>query len=160
VLLEIVLLGLFFALGLGMQRHRPSDRLRELAWDAYWWTITSTLVFTSFSTIEFDRELGLALAAAVLASWLVIALGYGYARAVAAERDERGALALGAGFPNTGFVGYPLAQLALGTTASRSWSCTTASAGSSPRRQCRPRSPACTGAARRLRIPVPAGGSG
>jgi malate permease and related proteins len=115
VLLEIVLLGLFFALGLGMQRHRPSDRLRELAWDAYWWTITSTLVFTSFSTIEFDRELGLALAAAVLASWLVIALGYGYARAVAAERDERGALALGAGFPNTAFVGYPLAQLALGS---------------------------------------------
>jgi len=33
---------------------------------------------------------------------------------VASARDERGALVLGAGFPNTGFVGYPLAQLALG----------------------------------------------
>jgi predicted permease len=115
VLLEIVLLALFFALGLGMQRRRPSERLRERAWTAYWWTVTPTLVFTAFTTITFDRELGLALAAAVAASWLVIALGYGYARAVASERDERGALALGAGFPNTGFLGYPLAQLALGT---------------------------------------------
>lgn len=115
MLLEIVLLALFFALGLGMQRRRPSERLRERAWTAYWWTVTPTLVFTAFTTITFDRELGLALAAAVAASWLVIALGYGYARAVASERDERGALALGAGFPNTGFLGYPLAQLALGT---------------------------------------------
>ena len=113
--LEIVLLALFFALGLGLQRRRPSERLRERAWTVYWWTVTPTLVFTAFTTIGFDRELGLALAAAVAASWLVIALGYAYARAVASERDERGALALGAGFPNTGFLGYPLAQLALGT---------------------------------------------
>jgi predicted permease len=98
-----------------MQRRRPSGRLRERAWTAYWWTVTPALVFTAFTTVSFDRELGLALAAAVAASWLVIALGYGYARAVASERDERGALALGAGFPNTGFLGYPLAQLALGT---------------------------------------------
>ncbi|MGH3005159.1 MAG: AEC family transporter [Gaiellaceae bacterium] len=114
MILEIGLLALFFALGLAVQRRHPSERLRERAWTAYWWTVAPTLVFTAFSTIDFDRELGLALAAAVLASWLVIALGYGYARAVAPERDERGALALGAGFPNTGFVGYPLAQLALG----------------------------------------------
>ena len=115
MLLEIVLLALFFALGLGLQRRRPSERLRERAWTAYWWTVTPALVFTAFTTITFDRELGLALAAAVAASWLVIALGYAYARAVASERDERGALALGAGFPNTGFLGYPLAQLTLGT---------------------------------------------
>jgi predicted permease len=115
VLLEIVLLALFFALGLGLQRRRPSERLRERAWTVYWWTVTPALVFTAFTTIGFDQDLGLALAAAVAASWLVIALGYAYARAVASERDERGALALGAGFPNTGFLGYPLAQLALGT---------------------------------------------
>jgi predicted permease len=114
VLLEIVLLVVFFGLGLGLQRRRPSERLRERAWTVYWWTVTPTLVFTAFTTITFDRELGLALAAAVAASWLVIAIGYAYARAVASERDERGALALGAGFPNTGFLGYPLAQLALG----------------------------------------------
>jgi predicted permease len=76
--------------------------------------VTPTLVLTSFSTIHFDRQLGLALAAAVIASWLVFGIGYGCAALVSTAPDERGALVLGAGFPNTGFVGYPLAQLALG----------------------------------------------
>jgi predicted permease len=114
VLFEIALLVLFFALGLGMQRRRRSECLRERAWTAYWWTVTPALVFTAFTTVSFDRELGLALAAAVAASWLVIALGYGYARG-GPRAGREGALALGAGFPNTGFLGYPLAQLALGT---------------------------------------------
>jgi hypothetical protein len=57
-----------------MQRRRPSERVRAKAWTAYWWTVTPALV-TAFTTISFDRELGLALAAAVAASWLVIALG-------------------------------------------------------------------------------------
>lgn len=115
--LEVALLVLFFALGLVLQRRHPGERARQVAWAAYWWTVATTLVFTSFSTVHFDRGLGLALAAAVLASWLVMALGYAYAGLVADARDERGALALGAGFPNTGFVGYPLAQLALGNDA-------------------------------------------
>lgn len=112
--LDVALLAAFFVLGLAAQRRLPSARVRERAWSAYFWTVTPTLVFTSFSTIRFDRELGLALVAAILASWLVIALGYAYAAAVASAHDERGALVLGAGFPNTGFVGYPLAQLTLG----------------------------------------------
>ncbi|MGH2450096.1 MAG: hypothetical protein ACRDGE_02260 [Candidatus Limnocylindria bacterium] len=62
MLLEIALLALFFALGLAVQRRHPSERLRERAWMAYWWTVAPTLVFTAFSTIDFDRELGLALA--------------------------------------------------------------------------------------------------
>jgi predicted permease len=115
MIIEVALLVLFFALGLAAQRRATGPSVRERAWAAYFWTVTPTLVFTAFSTIEFDRELGLALAAAILASWLVILLGYSYAAAVASARDERGALALGAGFPNTGFVGYPLAQLALGS---------------------------------------------
>lgn len=114
MIFEIALLAVFLALGLALQGRHGSPRLRERAWTAYFWTVTPALVFTAFSTIEFDRGLGLALAAAVLASWLVIGLGYGFASAVAPARDERGALALGAGFPNTAFVGYPLAQLALG----------------------------------------------
>jgi predicted permease len=72
------------------------------------------VVFAAFTTITLDRELGLAVAAAILASWAVVGIGFAYAALVATGRDERGALALAAGFPNTGFVGYPLAQLALG----------------------------------------------
>ncbi|MGH2997161.1 MAG: AEC family transporter, partial [Gaiellaceae bacterium] len=115
MILAVALLTAFFAFGLAVQRHAPSAVLRERLWAAYFWTITPALVFTAFSTIEFDRELGLALAAAILASWLVILAGFSYAAAVTSARDERGAIALGAGFPNTGFVGYPLAQLALGS---------------------------------------------
>lgn len=111
---SVGLLVLFFVLGIWTQRSFPGERLRTRSWTAYFWTVTPLLVFTAFTTITFDRRLGLALAAAVLASWAVIGLGYLYARTVSAERDERGALALAAGFPNTGFVGYPLAQLALG----------------------------------------------
>ncbi|MGH3035437.1 MAG: AEC family transporter [Gaiellaceae bacterium] len=115
MILAVALLTAFFAFGLAVQRHAPSAVLRERLWAAYFWTVTPALVFTAFSTIEFDRELGLALAAAILASWLVILAGFSYAAAVTSARDERGAIALGAGFPNTGFVGYPLAQLALGS---------------------------------------------
>jgi predicted permease len=115
VVADLALLGLFFGIGLAVQRRYPSQALRQRAWTVFWWTVTPTLVFSVFSSVEFDHDLGLALAAAILASWLVVGLGYVYARAVAAERDERGALALGAGFPNTGFLGYPLAQLAFGS---------------------------------------------
>lgn len=113
-MLEIALLVVFFALGLAAQRIRAAEILRERSWTAYFWTITPALVFYAFSTVAVDRELGLALGAAVAASWLVLGISYGYAVAVSDERDERGALTLAAGFPNTGFVGFPLAQIALG----------------------------------------------
>jgi len=112
--LEIALLVASFALGLTTQRIRSAETLRERTWAAYFWTITPVLVFYAFSTVGADRELGLALGAAVGASWLVLGISYGYAVAVSDERDERGALTLAAGFPNTGFVGFPLAQIALG----------------------------------------------
>ncbi len=72
------------------------------------------LVFVTFYTVDLDEGLGRALGAVILASWLVGLTGYGYARLVSSERDERGALTLVAGFGNSGFVGFPLAQLAYG----------------------------------------------
>jgi len=83
-------------------------------WTAYFWSVAPALVFYAFSTVRFDRGLGLALAAAILSSWLVVLLGFSYGALVAEERDERGALVLGAAFPNTGFLGYPLAHIAFG----------------------------------------------
>jgi malate permease and related proteins len=112
--LEIALLLAFFSLGLVAQRIHSAETLRERTWTAYFWTITPPLVFYAFSTVGVDRQLALALGAAVGASWLVLGISYGYAAAVSDERDERGALTLAAGFPNTGFVGFPLAQIALG----------------------------------------------
>jgi predicted permease len=114
VVQEILLLAVSFAAGLAVQRARPSDRFRARAWTSYFWTMAPVLVFYSFSTVTFDRRLALALVAAIVATWIVAGLGYAYAALVAEDRAERGALALCAGFPNTGFVGYPLAQIAFG----------------------------------------------
>jgi malate permease and related proteins len=114
VLIEVAFLAVFFACGLLVQRRPNSERLRRRIWTVYFWTVAPTLVFFAFSTVTFDRGLALALVAVVLSSWLVLGLGFGYASLVSADREERGALVLGAGFPNTGFVGYPLAQIAFG----------------------------------------------
>jgi malate permease and related proteins len=112
---SLVLLAATLAAGLVVQRLHPRPWVLRVTWGLYFWTITPALVFYSFSTVTFDRDLTLALAAAVLAGWLVIAIALGYARAVSEDPAERGTLALAAGFGNTGFVGYPLAQLLYGT---------------------------------------------
>ena len=111
---ESLLLLLFLLLGAGVQIAGAPPRLRDLVWIAFFWTFSPVLVFVTFLTVDLNEGLGRALGAAILASWLVGLFGYGYACLVSSERDERGALTLAAGFGNTGFVGFPLAQLAYG----------------------------------------------
>ncbi|MEZ5101143.1 MAG: AEC family transporter [Thermoleophilia bacterium] len=112
--LDVALLAIALVAGLALQRLAPGDGLRRRAWLLYFWTVTPLVVFHAFSRVPLDREIGLALAAAVLGAWTVVGLAFLYARSVSRARDEQGALVLGAGFPNTGFLGYPLAQLAFG----------------------------------------------
>lgn len=114
---ELAILLACLAVGVGAQRAFPGDRDRRRAWNCFFWTLSPAVVFYAFTSVPLDPRLGLALAAAILASWLTIVLGYGYARLVSRERDERGALVLASGFPNTGFLGYPMAQLAFGQPA-------------------------------------------
>ena len=110
---SVLLLALLLA-GAAAQAAGAPARLRDALWVAFFWTFSPVLVFVTFLTGDLDEGLGRALAAAILASRLVGLAGYTYARAVANERDERGALALTAAFGNTGFVGFPLSQLAFG----------------------------------------------
>lgn len=114
MLAQSILLLFFLLAGVAAQRAGAPTRARDALWIVFFWTISPVLVFVTFLTLDLRGGLALALAAAILASWLVGLAGYAYARAVAAERDERGALTLVAGFGNTGFVGYPLAHLAFG----------------------------------------------
>ncbi|NUT57013.1 MAG: hypothetical protein HOQ03_13690 [Thermoleophilia bacterium] len=114
MLSESLLLLVFVLLGAAVQLAGAPPRLRDAVWVAFFWTFSPVLVFVAFLTVDLDEGLGRALAAAIAASWLVGLTGYCYARAVAGERDERGALMLAAGFGNTGFLGFPLAQLAFG----------------------------------------------
>ena len=110
---SILLLG-FLLLGAAVQLAGAPPRLRDAVWIAFpgrsrrCWSSSRSPPSTS------TKGLGRALGAVILASWLVGLTGYGYARLVSSERDERGALTLAAGFGNTGFVGFPLAQLAYG----------------------------------------------
>jgi predicted permease len=115
--LELVLFFSFLAVGLAWQLAGAGDNVRRWAWLASFWVLTPAVVFVTFSRLQLHRELLLALAAAVLAGWAVIALSGLYAFAVAREQDERGALLLGSSFGNTAFLGYPLAQLAFGHPA-------------------------------------------
>ena len=110
---SVLLLALLLA-GAAVQAAGAPARLRDALWVAFFWTFSPVLVFVTFLTVNLDEGLGRALAAAILASWLLGLVGYAYACAVASERDERGALALTAAFGNTGFVGFPLSQLAFG----------------------------------------------
>ena len=114
MLAESLLLLVFLLAGYAVQLAGAPARLRDVVWILFFWTFSPVLVFVTFLNVDLDEGLGRALGAAILASWLVGLGGYGYARLVAGARDERGALTLAAGFGNTGFVGFPLAQLAYG----------------------------------------------
>ena len=148
MLAESLLLLVFLLLGYAVQLAGAPAGLRDVVWVLFFWTFSPVLVFVAFLTVDLDEGLGRALAAAILASWLVGLGGYGYARLVAGERDERGALTLAAGFGNTGFVGFPLAQLAYGADGSRSQRSTTGFRGSCRPRRSRRRSRVSTAAAR------------
>lgn len=115
MLAESLILLLSLLAGAAIQAAGAPARLRDAVWVAFFWSLSPVLVFVTFLTVDLDHGLGRALAAAILSNWLVGLAGYGYARTVATERDERGALTLAAGFGNTGFVGLPLAQLAFGS---------------------------------------------
>jgi len=110
---QLVLLALFAGLGVGLQA-RVGSRVRTVVWSGFFWIVSPVLILHTFLTVEVDRALVLALAAAIVGAWAAAGLAYVYARLVADSRDERAALALGAGFGNTGFVGIPLAQLVFG----------------------------------------------
>ena len=107
-------LALALVLGLLGQRLPDAAAWRDRTWFAFYWLLTPALVFVTFLTLKVDGRLLLALAAAVLATWTLFLAGAAYARLVAGARDTRGALMLAVGWPNTGFVGFPVAQLLFG----------------------------------------------
>jgi malonate transporter len=113
VLGQLALLVLFAAVGAAAQSQLGAGA-RTIVWTGFFWVVSPVLVLHTFLTIRVDRALLLALAAVIAGAWLAAGLAYVYARLASGRRDERGALALAAGFGNTGFVGIPLAQLAFG----------------------------------------------
>jgi predicted permease len=114
VRLAILLVAL--VVGLLLQRLRSQERMRDIIWLSSFWVVIPVLVFATFLSFPLDRTLVLAVVAVITSTWTLLVLSHLYSRTVSRERDERGALTLGGGVGNTGFIGYPLAQLAFGHT--------------------------------------------
>jgi predicted permease len=113
----VALLLAAFLAGLAIQRATPGGKIRDAFWMCFFWGVSPALVLVTFLHVRVSRGLLFALAAAALASWGVALAAFVYAKLVTRERDEQGALMLTAGWPNTGFLGYPVAQLAFGPAA-------------------------------------------
>jgi hypothetical protein len=114
VSLTLALLVGALLVGAAVQHRGATDLFRQVVWQAYFGVMLPLLLFCSFSIVHFDRRLSLALTAAVVASFLVLAVSMLYGGVVSSDPGERTALALSAGFGNTSFVGFPLAQLVYG----------------------------------------------
>ena len=113
-MLKLALLLVALLVGLLLQRLRSQERLRDLIWIFSFWLVIPVLVFATFLGFPLDRKLGLALAVVIASTWLLLGLSFLYARLVTNERDEQGALTLAGALGNTGFIGYPFAQLLYG----------------------------------------------
>jgi len=113
-MLKLALLLVALVAGLLLQRLRSQERLRDLIWIFSFWVVIPVLVFATFLSFPLDRKLGVAVAAVIASTWTLLLLSHLYARLVTPERDEQGALTLAGAVGNTGFIGYPLAQLVFG----------------------------------------------
>lgn len=111
---DLTLLVVFALLGVRLQRWEGAGRFRERLWRANYVLLIPLAAVYAFLSIELDRELLTVVGCAVGAWWLTVLAAGVYAALVAPPGPSRGALWLVAAFPNTGFIGYPLAHLAFG----------------------------------------------
>jgi predicted permease len=119
VLLDLLLFAAFCALGLWLQGRPSGDLVRERLWTINYVAFLPVAATFAFLSVELDAQLVRVFACTVTAWWLTVALAGIYARLVARTRPMRGALWLVAAFPNTGFIGFPLAHLAFGADGLR-----------------------------------------
>ncbi len=113
-MVKLAFLLIALVVGLLLQRLRSQERVRDSIWNVSFWLVIPVLVFATFLNVSLTSRLGLAVAAVITSTWLLVGLSCLYARLVTKERDERGALTLAGSVGNTGFIGYSLAQLAFG----------------------------------------------
>ncbi|MCB0880281.1 MAG: AEC family transporter [Thermoleophilia bacterium] len=114
----LALFAACFALGARRQLRDPAGaaRLRSRVWGANVAILIPIAIIYAATTIRVDAALAAAFACGVAAWWLTVGVSLAYARIVEpGDRRARGAIAMSAAFPNTIFLGFPLAHLAYGT---------------------------------------------
>jgi predicted permease len=119
VLLDLIPLVIAGAIGLRLQRWSGGERFRARLWQGNYMIVLPVAATYAFLSIDIDRQRIAAIACGLVAWWLTVGAAWLWARAVTPDRSMRGALTLVAAFPNTSFVGYPLAHLAYGTEGLR-----------------------------------------
>jgi predicted permease len=118
--IDLLVLAGFLVLGIELQRRRAdADRIRERIWNVNYVVLIPIAAAYAFLTIHIDRTLVAVVACGVAGWWLTVLAAGGWSRLVAPTREARGALWLVGAFPNTGFVGFPLAYLAFGADGLR-----------------------------------------
>ena len=111
---SLLLFAFCGAIGVLLQRGAHGDVVRERVWAVNYVVFIPVAATYAFLTVDLDGALVAVMACALGAWWMTVALAGAYARLVAPTRPVRGALWLVAAFPNTGFIGFPLAHLAFG----------------------------------------------
>ncbi|MCW2921650.1 MAG: transporter [Thermoleophilia bacterium] len=119
MLVDLLLLAAFGALGLWLQRRPRGDLVRTRLWAVNYAVLIPIAAAFAFLTVDLDAHLAAIVACTVTAWWITVALAGAYGHLVARERPMAGALWLVAAFPNTGFIGFPLAHLAFGADGLR-----------------------------------------
>lgn len=116
---DLLLFAAFAALGLRLQHHPAGAAVRDRLWTANYVLLIPVAAAFAFLSIEVDDDLLQVFACTIAAWWATVAIAGWYARTVARTRPKRGALWLVGAFPNTGFIGFPLAHLAFGADGLR-----------------------------------------
>lgn len=111
-------LGIFVicaAMGLWWQRQPSGERWRQRLWSANFTLLIPAAAIYTFLAVRLEPRLAAVAMCGVVAWWCTLVCAYAYARVVApSHRPRRGALAMIGAFPNTGFLGFPLAYMAFG----------------------------------------------
>lgn len=119
MLLDLLPLLLAALVGLHLQGRTNGERLRARLWQANYVLVLPVAACYAFLSIDVDSRLVAAVACSLTAWWLTVGVSFLYARAVSTTPPMLGALTFIGAFPNTGFIGYPLAYLAFGADGLR-----------------------------------------
>jgi predicted permease len=95
------------------------DLVRARLWQLNYAVVIPLAATYAFLSIELDLQLVRIVLCGLVAWWLTVGLAGAYAGLTGFDAPRRGALWLVGAFPNTGFIGFPLAHLVYGAKGLR-----------------------------------------
>lgn len=117
--LDLLLFAACAAVGLRLQVGGHGDGIRARLWQVNFVVLIPIAASFAFLTLDLDTHVLRVVAVAVSAWWITVLVAGAHGRLVTRDRPRQGALWLVGAFPNTGFIGFPLAHLAFGTDGLR-----------------------------------------